>query len=606
MVISLVLLILVMWAACAGLLIGVGSIVLGWFRLKYSIIDSFWIGLALSVGILQIWHLFEPVDLTVDLLLVCIGALGFVRNRSRLLTMLRQTGEIGFSAIGIYFLVVLSLAFRAIGPCEHFDTGLYGATAVRWIVTYPVVPGLANLHGRLGFNSSVFLCVAALGQGLWRNAGHHLFHGLLVSGFWATIAGGTVRVFRARTTSATDWFHAILVIPCTYWTTHARVVGTMTDLPATIVCLVATGILVKEFEDARSAENGTTEVTPNIAIAMILLALAITFKLSISVFAGLLWVTGLVLHLQFARPSKLRFKLISFAITISIILILGWASRGIILSGYPFYPQSFGGIDVNWKASILSCKWMIAWIRSWARTPMADLADTQGYHWIGGWIRRSILGREEFQIPVGLTLIGGIGFLISERPKKGHRWLFLLIPAVVSLIFWFIQAPAPRFAEAALWTTAAILSIAAISGIMSANKNPWLPRTFCLAIVLIAAWCTAPHRLLSYVYLPLLRSGEPLTMPKARVVPTKTTSGLVVFWRRNGQQCWDAPLPCTPYYDKTLRLRQEGDMRRGFDSDAPGSFSDLRLLWAPPNCPVDDASCLSQSKEASDFDHGGE
>src|SRR5450432_939146 len=198
MVITTILLVLATWLLCAVVLVGIGSLVLGWFSRNYILTDAFWTGLALSVGILQIWHLFEPINLVCDLVLASIGVIGIVSNRSRLFKIVRRIGRIEAWAIVVFILIVTSLAVRATGPCEHFDTGLYGATAVRWILSYPIIPGLANLHGRLGFNSSVFLCIAALGQGIWRNSGHHLFTGLLVSGFWATAGSGVVRVLRGR------------------------------------------------------------------------------------------------------------------------------------------------------------------------------------------------------------------------------------------------------------------------------------------------------------------------------------------------------------------------------------------------------------------------
>jgi len=43
-----------------------------------------------------------------------------------------------------------------LGPPEIYDTGLYHLQAIKWIEEYAVVPGLANLHGRFGFNPNIF------------------------------------------------------------------------------------------------------------------------------------------------------------------------------------------------------------------------------------------------------------------------------------------------------------------------------------------------------------------------------------------------------------------------------------------------------------------
>jgi hypothetical protein len=44
-----------------------------------------------------------------------------------------------------------------------------------------------------------------------------------------------------------------------------------------------------------------------------------------------------------------------------------------------------------------------------------------------------------------------------------------------------------------------------------------------------------------------------------------TRSGLVVHVPRAGEQCWDAPLPCTPYPHESLALRLPGDIGAGFE-----------------------------------------
>jgi hypothetical protein len=346
---------------------------------------------------------------------------------------------------------------------------------------------------------------------------------------------------------------------------------------------------------------------------MTLLALAVTFKLSTAVFTILLWLIGLVLLSLSDCPPKLRFKLIGGSIFLSAVIILPWLARGVILSGYPFYPEQLLGANVDWKVSALACRWELAWIRSWARVPWAPLAETQGLHWLRPWFHRNILDREGFQVPLVLSIIGGIGTLVGcvrSRSRSRSRfgltgpWLWLLLPSVASLTVWFLEAPALRFAEAPIWTITGILSTAIIVRVTTTNENSWFPRVVCLGIILTSTWCIAPHRLWRYTYLPLLMEPQPLQMPQASVVSERATSGLTVYWRVEGLQCWDAPLPCTPYFDKTLRLRRTGDMRSGFVSDWPATPSDLVNTWARPSCSLKTITCGLQDK--GDRDHGGE
>src|SRR6266851_6548174 len=221
------------WTVIALALIGLGSILLALLGRDDSLIDAFWMGLAICVAVLEIWNLVLPVTPSIALFLFGFGLFGLAISRSELLTSLLFAWQNSRWLLILGLAFALLLALRSCGPCEYYDTGLYGAPSVRWIQTYPAIPGLANLHGRLGFNSSVFLCIAALAQGPWKDLGFHLFTGFLLSAFWATLLPACARCLR-RAASPADWFHCILAPPAFFWTTRSRIVGTQTDEPAAI------------------------------------------------------------------------------------------------------------------------------------------------------------------------------------------------------------------------------------------------------------------------------------------------------------------------------------------------------------------------------------
>ena len=43
-----------------------------------------------------------------------------------------------------------------------------------------------------------------------------------------------------------------------------------------------------------------------------------------------------------------------------------------------------------------------------------------------------------------------------------------------------------------------------------------------------------------------------------------TDTGLQLFVPKQGNQCWDAPIPCTPDPDSTLQLIKKGEFKGGF------------------------------------------
>src|SRR6266851_339991 len=173
--------ILFTWLACAAVCIGIGALLLRGFRYFFSPLDALWTGLALITAILQLYHFFRPIDLLAVYLLVGMALTGWIWSRTSLLQQWRERKKPRLAAALLLIAAAAIIAFRCAALGEHYDTGLYGAQAVRWFITYPLVPGLGNLIGQLGFNSSVFLWFAALEQGPWCGLAHHLFDGFIIA-----------------------------------------------------------------------------------------------------------------------------------------------------------------------------------------------------------------------------------------------------------------------------------------------------------------------------------------------------------------------------------------------------------------------------------------
>lgn len=572
--------ILLTWLVCAVVSIGIGSSLLGQFRKEYALADAYWMGIAIAVAILEIYNFMRPIDLGVTTFLAGFGILGALLNRGSLLGGLKKIGSIGLWTSLPYSALIVLLALRSAGPCEHYDTGLYGASAIRWAITYPVVPGLANLQGRLGYNSSVFLCIAALDQGVWRDLAHHLFVGLIITGLLAYIVPAYFRLLRGTSTSSADWFLSILLIPAVFWTAEAQIVGSMTDVPAAAACFAAAALLFRSLSLESSTRDATSSAVSiqqlNLIVAMILFALAIVFKLSTAVVAGLGWVIAFLQLWSLTAKSGKRKQLVAASLLLSAAILIPWIARGLIQSGYPFYPKAVLGIPVDWQVPIVVANWETAVIRSWARMPHARLSETQGFRWVGPWVRGNSRNREALEVPCLIAMAGGLACIFAlARRKRSGTWqgFWLLVPSLASCVFWFSQAPDPRFGEAAIWTTAATLGALGVVFFIQDRELKWRRITL-LGLAAITAWSLYPRTLWRLSGRPLLEVHGFLRLPEVKVIPRQTESGLVVYLPAAGDQCWDAPLLCTPYLNKTLRLRQPWSIRSGFVSEGPPDMPD--------------------------------
>jgi len=56
------------------------------------------------------------------------------------------------------------------------------------------------------------------------------------------------------------------------------------------------------------------------------------------------------------------------------------------------------------------------------------------------------------------------------------------------------------------------------------------------------------------------------SVTKPGLIKRITGSGLTIYTPAQGDECWDAPLPCTPYFRPQLRLRGKS-LSEGFYLD---------------------------------------
>lgn len=566
--------ILITWLVLALTLLGLGSLLLRFFARNFLLTDAIWVGLGVAVAVLQVWSLLLPINLSVVALLFGLGILGLIANGPYLAPQL--SGELKQSKVRslIYVAIVFFIALRCVGSCDYYDTGLYGIPAVRWAQAYPVVPGLVNLHGRLGFNSSVFLSVAALSQGIWKNLGFHLFAGLLLSLMWLTVLPATSHILGRRSESSADRFNFILAIPLAFFSVRSPIVGTLTDEPATILCLVGAGIL---FALLRSeAPHAESQVkTDRVITVTVLFALAVTVKLSVAVFAGIAWLVAVASFFRAGdNPSKARAAL-AWASFLTTCILVPWCVRGVILTGYPFYPAPVFAFPVDWKSPLAMTQYVAGAVHAWGKIPDVPASQIVGYSWLTGWIHRLIRNRSGFQAPAFISIFAlAIVALrrIQNRPTAFPQYLWLLLPSCVGIAFWFVASPDLRFAQFAIWTAAATLGAWAIeiAGSASSGNRWYWPAALWVGLL---AWC-----LFSFGWwanLTRVLDSPPLSpAPVANVVARPTRSGLLVNVPVSGNQCWDAPIPCTPYFDDTLRLRRDSSLRSGFQSNCVINFYD--------------------------------
>ncbi len=134
------------------------------------------LGMVLLIFILGIISLFSPINTLIQKIIAVGAVLIFACLNKDIFALVRKklsNIKTSFFSSGILFVLFILAVLYSVGGNVLINSGLYHLQAIRWIETYPAVPGLANLHSRFGFNSNWLLLEALFG---FSNIGHPLYH----------------------------------------------------------------------------------------------------------------------------------------------------------------------------------------------------------------------------------------------------------------------------------------------------------------------------------------------------------------------------------------------------------------------------------------------
>jgi hypothetical protein len=567
--------ILVSWIVVAALVVGVGRLTLSlatrWLpeRTGSSWLVSAWLGLAVLYLYLQVWSLTLPVNGWSWVIPVAAAVAGL---RVAVLKRPAPTGRVLVS-LAVGAVLAVWFAYSSAFEPTAFDSGLYHLNAVQYADMYGTVPGLGNLHGRLGTSVSHFLFVAFLGTGPWHDAGYHLANGFLAALLAAELLTRVGGVRAGAANSPMSRAVSLMLIPVL---ASLVVIGPAVhlaspsiDFPAFVLVAAASLYLV----DAVVVRAPSAEAV----VALGLFATAATTRLqfmpSLAVASAfLLWVT---FRSTERRPGWLVFGV---PLLIPLTTVAAGAARTAILSGYPFYPATFAGLPVDWKVPEAQAIDDARWIRAWARAPFSNPDDVLGsWDWFRPWV--TFTKARPYVEPLWSMIVWGtiaaltvvlIGLLVRIRQRdrgeaspeveKLDRLALgaLLAANATTLVVWFFGAPDPRFALAALW----LVPIGVFVWVdLRWSLRGYFFATTVVGVAIVAVWTAAYPRADLQI-----GGGDPFGTTAARpasVEQVRTSSG-ILLWAPIGTdgQCWKT-MRCTPQPFDHLEVRG-GGVKDGF------------------------------------------
>lgn len=487
--------------------------------------EYFWIGLFLVFGILQIWSFFLPVNYIALIFILILSAVSLVILRKQI-----RIPKVSIFLIGLVFAILFVISYYASQPVGWDDTLLYHLNAVKWGSLYSMVPGLANLHSRLGFNSSFFLFASMIDNWFMAARSSHL---------------------------ALSTLAAVLSIE------YIWILLKSTERHLKLFCLFTTPLIF--FSIAK--QEVIASLSPDFALLLLTLAASIEFlkkgrySVLMAVFLSILLVTIKFSAVSFSAVM-LPFiflenrKLWKWILGSGTILIIPYLIRNIFLTGWLFYPLPFFKFNVDWAVPEEQVKALYVVIQTWAKVPGPEwvkFVNSSFWEWFPYWFARN-QGSVELKIlafAITLVLITPLIKIVGKKfIEFNKKMIYLSIISFISILYVFITAPDIRFGAVFIWIFfASVVSLYFSVLKWSINVKIFAILSSCL-LIFFTSW---PIRLENK---PILRSVRWET-----TWPTKNVNGILIPLEQN--LCGNSDLPCTPEENK-IKERVSGDISKGF------------------------------------------
>jgi hypothetical protein len=518
---------------------------------RCNLLDISLAGLAGTVLFAQAWSLFGGLYPWSNGILISASLLGVVIRRGAVIQVVseawRQTSLLGL-IIAVPVLVVA--AWNALtSAITCYDIQTYHLQAVRWAAEFGSVPGLANLHGRLGFNSALHPLAALLSSpgGLW--LGREYVNSSIVTITLAILIQG-ITGYSARS------IYALLLLPFPVSLLFSECLSS----PQPDVAAASAATLLAWYLRDIVFDRDSSGISV-LFFGFLAATMTVQFKVSYAALA----VAGICVAIACWMQSRQRISRLILPVFLTGFFCSPWLLRGYITSGYPFFPAEIGRLDFDWTTPHKLIANERNWVLSWARAPFnLQWQNVLGdWSWIGPWAQQL----SSYPIVVKTAGMAAIGLLMSlwllrfgYSRTQLYRWILIFLPVVLSLLFWFFSAPSPRFAQATLWILAVdLFYLGAIAAAKLTEAGGQLA-------ILVSATFLALEIIPGLARL----NAEPIQFPNyigaaPQMLLQHTESGAGIWVPKEGINSVDSKLPATPpdRFDPKLELRGP-TLRDGF------------------------------------------
>lgn len=350
-----------------------------------------------------------------------------------------------FSAYHLLTLLVLLslsllLLIMSTWTIVHPDTLGYHAQTIQWIEKYKAVPGLVHLHVRFGYQGLWFVDNAALGN-IFSGADKTTFlNSTVLLWYFIFITDRINHNFFSggKKSAGILW---LLLLSVSLWSyTQVRLTATSAS-PDFIAALFGLAVLYLLLEK-NSKYLSTTEWLLSAFLCMV----AVSIKLSVAPLLIIAVVAALLLLVHKKIKSFIALLLLGLFTSGPFI------TRNIITTGYVIFPSVLIDMVKNdWKydkdLTVAEKNYITAYAKRQgvsAKEEIDAINKMSPAEWMPGWWQQRTAADKTILVLFFFSFIAFL-FSIKKMMLPGFIPLFVLITMLCGVIFWFINAPDPRF-----------------------------------------------------------------------------------------------------------------------------------------------------------------
>lgn len=525
------------------------------FNKDYRKIDffyNFWFGLFCLILVLQFISLFYPLNDKALIGIVIFNVLLLVLNLRRIKINWKLAAKglyqrIDIKKILLFIFLALFIAMLSNLPVNWYDSLLYHLGSVKWLTEYGTVRGLANIHFPLGYNTSTFILAAIMDNSIFVNSSSHVLNSFLLVVFSFQVV---MFLFKKQKNALTYifGFFSLLIL-----STFAHQINSLsTDFSLAVFFLLFNFYLI--IFDQK-----------NMVLSIPILILAATTK-----FSSFVVLTLFSAFVLIELRNKLLLKKNLFILLSSLLFMVGFIVRNIILSGWAFYPLHFLSFSFPWKVPPEQIKVINDGLMAWSRSPGPGYMNSLGvgfWGWFVPWFNNNKGNPLMFYTFASIALLFAYFFTRSKLKKEldlmgGIRKIdFMIFANIATLVYSFVSAPDLRYMGIYILVTTSLLLSVLLHYLVRSNRT-----NFVMVIIFVLL-------ILSNLFKEIDFGGKKFNIQKEEGPPVQSIlmsysdQSFNVFVPVNDDRCGNSILPCVPY-PNGFKMFQPGNIKAGFYSSS--------------------------------------